>query len=300
MVKGSKMKPKRQTNGDIVFNVIVYGLGILIFLCVAYPLYFVVIASISDPNAVMNGRVWLYPKDITFEGYARLLQDNRVWMGYRNTILYTIVGTFISLAATIPAGYALSRKDLVGRRVLSFFFTFTMFFGGGLIPTFLTVRDFGLYNTFWALVVPFCVSVYNLIITRTFFATSLPQEMLEAAQIDGCSNTRYFFQIALPLSTALLAVIGLYYAVGNWNQYFLALIYLRDSTLQPLQIALRAILLQNKALEFTSGTADTELQKVAEVMKYALIIVASVPILVVYPFIQKYFNQGVMIGAVKG
>ena len=294
------MRAKRLSGGDVAFNMMIYGLGTLILLCIAYPIYFVVIASVSDPNAVMNGRVWFYPVDVTFEGYKRLLVDNRVWTGYRNTIVYTIVGTFISLAATMPAGYALSRKDLVGRKVLSFFFTFTMFFGGGLIPTFLTVRDFGLYNTFWAMVVPFCVSVYNLIITRTFFSASLPIELLEASQIDGCSNTRFFFQIALPLSRAVLAVIGLYYAVGNWNQYFLALIYLRDSRLQPLQIALRAILLQNKAMEFTSGTADTELQRIADVMKYSLIIVASVPILMVYPFIQKYFNQGVMIGAVKG
>lgn len=294
------MKAKRLSGGDVAFNLMIYGLGTLILLCIAYPIYFVVIASVSDPNAVMNGRVWFYPVEVTFEGYKRLLADNRVWTGYRNTIVYTIVGTFISLAATMPAGYALSRKDLVGRKVLSFFFTFTMFFGGGLIPTFLTVRDFGLYNTFWAMVVPFCVSVYNLIITRTFFSASLPIELLEASQIDGCSNTRFFFQIALPLSRAVLAVIGLYYAVGNWNQYFLALIYLRDSRLQPLQIALRAILLQNKAMEFTSGTADTELQRIADVMKYSLIIVASVPILMVYPFIQKYFNQGVMIGAVKG
>ena len=204
-----------QNRNDWLFNALLYGVGILLLLIVLYPLYFVVIASFSNAYDVTNGNVWLVPMRPTLRGYALILEDAKIWVGYRNTILYTGIGTAISLAATIPAGYALSRRDLVGRNALSLFFAFTLFFSGGLLPTFFTVKNAGLYNTFWVMVLPFCVSVYNLIITRTFFAASIPQELLEAAQIDGCTNTRFFFQMVLPLSKAILAVIGLYYAVGN-------------------------------------------------------------------------------------
>jgi len=288
------------TRTDRYFNIALYTFGALLLFIVLYPIYFVVIASFSNAYDVSNGNVWLVPVRPTLKGYSLILADMKIWIGYRNTIVYTIVGTFISLAATLPAGYALSRKDLVGRNVLSLFFVFTLFFSGGLLPTFFTIRNVGLYNTFWVMVIPFCVSVYNLIITRTFFSSSIPEELLEAAQLDGCNNTRFFFQIALPLSKAVIAVIGLYYAVGNWNQYFNALIYLKNDQLVPLQLVLRDILLKNKAMAETSGVAAAELQMTIDSMKYAVIVVSTIPIMCAYPFIQKHFNQGVMIGAVKG
>lgn len=290
----------KRTRSDAVFDAVAILLGILIVIAIVYPLYFIVIASFSSPAEVANGHVWLLPKSITFEGYQRILDDSRIWLGYRNTILFTIVGTFISLAFTVPAGYALSRKDLRGRQAIMIFFMITMFFGGGLIPTYLTVSKFGLTNTFWVVVLPFSVSVYNMIVVRTFFQTNVPQELLEAAQLDGCSNWRFFFSIVLPLSKAILAVIGLYCAVGQWNQYFTSLVYVRDPNLIPLQQVLRNILLQNQAVSGTGALAQAELQRVADIMKYGVIIVSTLPVMCVYPFVQKYFNKGVMIGAVKG
>ena len=290
----------KRTRSDAVFDAVAILLGILIMIAIVYPLYFIVIASFSSPAEVANGHVWLLPKSITFEGYQRILDDSRIWLGYRNTILFTIVGTFISLAFTVPAGYALSRKDLRGRQAIMIFFMITMFFGGGLIPTYLTVSKFGLTNTFWVVVLPFSVSVYNMIVVRTFFQTNVPQELLEAAQLDGCSNWRFFFSIVLPLSKAILAVIGLYCAVGQWNQYFTSLVYVRDPNLIPLQQVLRNILLQNQAVSGTGALAQAELQRVADIMKYGVIIVSTLPVMCVYPFVQKYFNKGVMIGAVKG
>lgn len=293
-----KQKVKRQ-KGDMFFDIVAIIIGAILVLAVAYPMYFIIIASFSNPSEVSNGNVWLLPKGITFEGYKKIFVEERIWIGYRNTILYTVVGTFLSLLFTIPAAYALSRKDLRGRNWLMMFFIFTMFFNGGLIPTYLTVNSFKLTDTFWVIVVPFAVSVYNLIIARTFFASSIPTELLEAAQLDGCSNTRFLLTIVLPLSKAIIAVIGLYCAVAQWNQYFTSLIYVRDQKLIPLQLVLRSILLQNQQSN-ASTLATSEVQRVADMMKYGVIIVSTVPIMCVYPFIQKHFNQGVMIGSVKG
>lgn len=285
---------------DRIFAVIVSILSALMLIIAFYPMWFVLIASISDQGAVYAGKVWLWPVKINFDGYIKILEDTRIITGYRNTIFYTVLGTIISMATTIPCGYALSRKDLPGRNFFTFFFIFTMFFNGGLIPTFLTVNNFGLYDTIWALMIPFCISVYYLVIVKTFYQSSIPDELLEAAQLDGCNNTRFFFQIVLPASKAILAVMALYYAVGNWNSYFYAMIYIKSEELKPLQLVLRDILLSNKALVNTSSTAAAELQKVADSIKYASIVVATVPMLLVYPLIQKYFDKGVMIGAVKG
>ena len=237
----------------------------------------------------------------TVDGYKEILRHAEIWVGYRNTIFYTVVGTVIGLAVNIPAAYALSRHDLVGRKIITFFFIFTMFFNGGLIPTYFTIRDFGLYNSFWVMVLPFSVVVYHIIIARTFFDSSLPQGLLDAAQIDGCSNLRFFFQIALPLSKAVLAVIALYTAVAQWNAYFNALVYIKDDGLKPLQLIVRNILITNQSIAGTGdGLAAQEARRLSELMKYAVIIVTTVPIMCVYPFVQKYFSKGVMIGAIKG
>ncbi|MDO5425731.1 MAG: carbohydrate ABC transporter permease [Eubacteriales bacterium] len=275
-------------------------LGILVFVVTVYPLYFVVIASFSSPSAVSGGQVWLFPKSVTLEGYRRVFENERIWLGYRNTIFYTIAGTLISLAFTLPAGYALSRKDLVGRNAISLFFVFTMYFSGGLIPTYFIVDSFHLTNTFWVIILPFAVNVYHLIIVRTFFQSTIPDDLLEVSQLDGCSNTRFFVSIVLPLSKAILAVVGLYSAVSLWNQYFTSLVYVRDDSLVPLQLVLREILLQNQTVSGAASVSNVELQKVGEIMKYAVIIVSTVPIMCVYPFLQKYFNKGVMVGAIKG
>jgi putative aldouronate transport system permease protein len=292
---------KRQTMSDNLFDTINVFLSILILLIVVYPLYFIIIASFSDPSAVNSGKVWIWPSNVNLEGYIRVLKDIRVWRGYRNTILYTILGTSFSLLFTLPAAYSLSRKDMPGRNIVMMYFVFTMFFSGGLIPTYLTVNNFKLTNTIWVLVIPFSVSAYNLIIARTFFASNIPQELLEAALMDGCGNTRFFVSVVVPLSKAIIAVIGLYCAVGQWNQFFLSLVYTRDRGLMPLQMALREILLANSINETTSSGTDLySRQRVADMMKYSLIIIATVPVMCFYPFIQKHFAKGIMIGSVKG
>ena len=292
---------RRVTGKDLAFNIVLYAICIIILLIVVYPLYFIVIASFSNPTEVANGKVWLWPSQFTVDGYKEILRHAEIWVGYRNTIFYTVAGTLIGLAVNIPAAYALSRRDLVGRKVITFYFIFTMFFNGGLIPTYFTIRDFGLYNSFWVMVLPFSVVVYHIIIARTFFDSSLPQGLLDAAQIDGCSNLRFFFQIALPLSKAVLAVIALYTAVAQWNAYFNALVYIKDDGLKPLQLIIRSILIKNQSITGTGdGLAAQEARRLSELMKYAVIIVTTVPIMCVYPFVQKYFSKGVMIGAIKG
>ncbi|GGA48170.1 sugar ABC transporter permease [Paenibacillus physcomitrellae] len=298
--KTKNPKIKNNRSSDTVMEVLLYIFAVLFLIILIYPLYFIIIASFSDPSSVANGQVWFYPKGFTLDGYTELLKHKNIWVGYRNTILYTIVGTAIGLAVNIAAAYALSRKDLVGRKFLSLFFIFTMFFSGGLIPTFLTVRDFHMYDTFLVMVLPFSVIVYDIIVARTFFQTSIPGDLWEAAQIDGCGNLRYFFQVVLPLSKAIIAVLGLWIAVGYWNSYFNALIYLKNPNLYPLQLILRNILITNQMQSgMGTGEAAQIALRLASMMKYSVIIVATVPILCVYPFIQKYFNQGVMIGAVK-
>lgn len=296
----ARQKVRRQRK-DVVFDVILYTICALLLVVILYPLWFIIIASFSDPSAVAGGHVWLWPVGFTLEGYQELLRQPQVWLGYRNTIAYTVVGTLIGLMVNIPAAYALSRKDLWGRKGLMGLYVFTMFFSGGLIPIFLTVQQAGLYNTFWVLVLPFSVSAYNIIVARTFFETSLPPDLWDAAQIDGCGNLRFFFTMALPLSKAVISVIALWTAVGQWNSYFNALIYIRDENLYPLQLIMRNILITNQNFAaLGTGEAAMIAMRRANLVRYAMIIVATVPIMCVYPFIQKYFDQGVMIGAVKG
>lgn len=291
----------RRQGRDVVFDAILYCICTVLLLIILYPLWFIVIASFSDPSAVAGGHVWVWPVGFTLDGYDELLKQPKVWLGYRNTIAYTVAGTLIGLAVNIPAAYALSRKDLWGRKGLMGLYVFTMFFSGGLIPIFLTVQQAGLYNTFWVLVLPFSVSAYNIIVARTFFETSLPPDLWDAAQIDGCGNLRFFFTMALPLSKAVISVIALWTAVGQWNSYFNALIYIRDENLYPLQLIMRNILITNQNFAaLGTGEAAMIAMRRANLVRYAMIIVATVPIMCVYPFIQKYFDQGVMIGAVKG
>lgn len=294
------MKKKKALSGDKIVNVIFYIIAIVMILLIIYPLWFVVIASFSNPADVANGEVWLWPKQWDLSGYIELFKQKQLWTSYRNTILYTLVGTLIALAVNIPAGYAMSRKDLVGKKWINVFYLIPMFVSGGLIPTYFVVKSFGLLNSFWVMVLPFSVSTYNIIVARTFFKSSLPESLWEAAQIDGCGTIQYFFQFALPLSKAVLAVIGLWTAVGLWNSWFNALIYIQDESLQPLQLLLRRILISNQSLlGAATGTMAQELRQLSDMMKYASIVISTLPIMCLYPFLQKYFNQGVMIGAVK-
>ncbi|MDB6353147.1 carbohydrate ABC transporter permease [Trichococcus sp. K1Tr] len=298
-IKKTEYKKKRKLT-DTLFDIGVYGFAILLMLLIIYPLWFVIIASFSNPAEVANGNVWFWPSEWKLDGYIELFKQDIIWRSYFNTIIYTVVGTFVALAVNIPAGYALSRKDLVGRKWISLFYIIPMFVGGGLIPTYLIIKEFGLLDTFWVMVLPFAVSTFNIIIARTFFSTSLPEGLWEAAQIDGCNTFRYFFSFVIPLSKAILAVIGLWTAVGIWNSWFNALIYLTNEDLQPLQLVLRRILIANESLlGATSGSLATELRQLSDMMKYAAIVVSTLPIMCLYPFLQKYFNQGVMIGSIK-
>lgn len=288
---------KQALRSEKLFNIVTYIIGFLIILIILYPLYFVLIASVSDPNYVRNGMTLLLPKGVTLDAYKMVFEDKQVWKGYYNTIIYTLGATLFSLLVLMPAAYALSRKDFAFKGPISIYFLITMFFNGGLIPTYLQIMKFGLLDTFWVMVIPFSVSVYHLIVARTYFSSSIPDELYEASTLDGCSNTIFFVKIVLPLSKAILAVIGLYVAVGSWNGYYNALIYLNDDNRKPLQIVLRSILLMSQVDQ--TGSWDDKVRK-AEMLKYALIVVSTVPIMCVYPFLQKYFAKGVMIGSVKG
>ncbi|MCG7383480.1 carbohydrate ABC transporter permease [Paenibacillus sp. ACRRY] len=297
----------RETRQDKIFLTLNYIYVTIAFLLVAYPLVYMISASISNPKEVASGAMWLFPKDITFEGYERVLQDQRIWSGYANTILYTVVGTAVNLAVTIPAAYALSRRDLVGRGFFMGIFMFTMFFGGGLVPSYLLIKELGMINSMWALILPSAASVWNIIVSRTFFQGTIPSELQEAAQIDGCSNFKLFFKIVLPLSMPIIAVMALFYGVGHWNSYFSAMIYLNDSAKYPLQLVLRQILVLQEMsaqgsgmMDGSSASALNNKAEVAALVRYAVIIVSTLPVIIIYPFLQRYFVQGVMIGSVKG
>lgn len=287
---------------DRAFNIINYVVLALFLVSVAYPLLYILSASFSDPRAVISGRMWLWPVDVTLDGYRAVFRNSRIITGFQNSLFYTVVGTFVSVVLTILAAYPLSRRDLAGRNVIMFFFVFTLLFGGGLIPTYLVVRETGLLNTRLALIIPAALSVYNMIITRTFFQTTIPDELLEAAQIDGCSDFRFLRDVVIPLSGPILAVNALFYAVAQWNQYFSALIYLTNPDLFPLQLILREILVQNQVDLTQISDIDQLMQRqnLQDLLKYSLIVVASAPVLIIYPFVQKHFVRGVLIGSLKG
>ena len=288
---------------DRILYFVVYTVIILFLLVILYPIIFIISASFSEGSEVQLGRVYLWPVKPTLEGYRAVFSHRNIMTGYRNTILYTLGGTLINVVVTVLCAYPLSRRDMPIRGFFVFLFVFTMFFGGGLIPTYLLVNSLGMVNTFWALLIPGAMSVYNMIITRTFFQNGVPHELLEASQIDGCSDARYFFSILLPLSQAVISVISLYYAVAHWNSYFSALIYIRDASKYPLQMVLREILFRNQQLaNVLDGDPKTfeQLNRVSQLLRYVVMIVASVPMLCAYPFVQKHFVKGVMIGSVKG
>ena len=291
----------RESRGDRVFNFSVNLIGILVMLIVLIPLIFVVAASFSDPDRVLRGEVLLIPKGFTLQAYTMVFENEAIWRGYRNTIFYTLAGTFINIILTVMAAYPLSRKEMKGRRFFTLIILFTMYFNGGLIPTYLLVRDLGMYNTVWAILIPSAISAYNLIVAKSFFEQSIPQELYESAKLDGCGSVQTLFSIVLPLSKAILAVLILYYGVAHWNAYFNALVYLRDENLHPLQIVLRNILLLGQTEQMGSNDVGMgEKIKMVEAIKYSVIVVSSVPILLLYPLAQRYFVSGVMIGAVKG
>ena len=286
---------------DTMFGAAVVVLSIIIFIIIVYPLWFVVIASISNSNLVNLGQVTFWPKDIRLYGFEQIMEDTRIWKGYANTILYVVAGTALNMVVTMPAAYALSRKNFKTRNKIMMYFVFTMFFSGGLVPTYMTISSLGLISTKTILIIFVAVNTYNLIIARTFIENSIPEDLYEAAVLDGCSHFTYFMKVVLPLSKAVNSVLILYYAVYHWNDYFNALIYNNKEDNAPLQIILREILLLNQAYANGNGGVQGGYgQSSADQVKYAVIIVSTLPILCVYPFVQKYFEKGVMIGAVKG
>ena len=300
----------KESNMDRLFNIINMILLCLALFIAAYPIYFIIIASVSSPSAVNFGEVWLWPKGFTLKGYEFVIQNEKLWIGYKNTVILTIVGTSINLLLTLSAAYALSKSDLPGMRFVMFMLIFTMFFGGGLIPTYILVSNLKLRNTLWALIIPTAVSMYNIILTRTYFLKNISQELIQAAKIDGCSEFRAFISVVLPLSGPIIATMGLFYGIGHWNQFFQALLYISKEELYPLQLILREILLIGNTvvtdmLKNAPQTGEnlkyiSQMMERAEILKYAVIIVASAPVLMIYPFLQRFFMKGIMVGSLKG
>ena len=299
-----KSRYARMSRGDIVFETIVYIVLGILALTVLYPLYFVVIASFSDPKLVVGGQVWWYPKGLTIDNYMQCFKNDDLMLGYRNAFILLILGTATNLVLTILCAFPLSRRDLWGRNAIMIYCTIPMFFGGGLIPTYLTVtQTLHLKNSWWAVILVGGIATYNMIIMRTFFMTSIPYELQEAADIDGSTPFKTLLRIILPLSIPVICVIGLYYGVGIWNSYFSALIYLPNKNKWPLQLFLRQILVNNDLSAVDGGGSADEMARRAmraETIKYAIVVLASIPMLIIYPFVQRYFVKGVMIGSVKG
>lgn len=299
-MKHTRNKVRRQGK-DLLFDIVLYSICAVLLLLVLYPLWFIVIASFSDPSAVAGGHVWLWPVGFTLDGYDELFRQAEVWTGYRNTIVYTVLGTIFGLMVNIPAAYALSRKDLWGRRGLMGLYVFTMFFSGGMIPTYLVVSKLKLIDSFWAMILPSAMGVWNVILIKTYIQSSIPSEIFESAAIDGCSDWKYFINMVIPLAKPIIAVMVLLYAVGKWNDFFSALLYLNDVNKQPLQLLLRNILVQNDSIGMAMNLAQQmSRQELKTQLQYSLIIVSSVPVMILYPFIQKYFVKGIMMGSIKG
>jgi putative aldouronate transport system permease protein len=292
---------KKSKSDEPLFDLIINIIAFIILLILLYPVLFVLSASISDPAKVMIGDVILFPKGLTIEPYKMVFQNKEILVGFKNSVLYTVFGTGLNVFLTILAAYPLSRKDLPGRNLFIFIITFTMFFGGGMIPNYLLIKDLHLLNTFSSMILPTAIATMNLIIMRTYFQSSIPVELQEAAFIDGCSNLRLLLSIILPLSKPIIAIMILYYGVDHWNNFFNALLYLRDKNRYPLQLILRNILLQSQMQDMGSATFGLrEQMMLGESMKYSVMVVASLPMIIIYPFVQKYFVKGVMIGALKG
>lgn len=291
----------REPFGDRILMIFIYAVLSVILIIILYPLLHILAASFSDTQAVISGKVTIFPIHPTLLAYKTVFANSQILIGFGNTFFYTIVGTLIQVTLTILLGFPLSRKEFVGRKLLMMIIVFTMFFEGGLIPTYMIVRDLGLLNTRWAMILPKAMGVWQVIIAVTFFRTTIPTELYESAQLDGCSDSGFIWRVVLPLSKPIIAVLVLMYAVVNWNSYFDALIYLNSSNLYPLQLVLRNILVLNQMTSLSPEVAYrmSQLRGLADLLKYALIVVASVPILAFYPFIQRYFVKGMMIGSLK-
>lgn len=295
---------RKLTKGDRIFDAINITIILLFTIVILYPLIFVLNASFSDPREVFNSPLLLWPRGFTLAGYQRVFENKDIWIGFKNAIIYTVLGTFINVAMTTLAAYPLSRRSFSGKKVITFLFTFTMFFSGGLIPTYLVNQSLGIVNTLWVMVLPGAISVYNMIIMRTYFQQNIPVELEESAFIDGATDLQLLWKVVLPLSTPILAVMTMYYGVGRWNSYFDAMIYLSDRALFPLQLILREILIQSQMGDsvnqqmMTSSQAEVNLVK--QSIKYGVVIVSTVPVLLFYPIVSKYFEKGIMVGAIKG
>lgn len=287
---------------DKIFLIFNDFLLLMALLLVIFPIIYIISSSFSSPQAVSSGRVVLFPVDFSLRGYEAVFEHDAVMLGYLNTIIYTLSGTFINLAMTILAAYPLSRRRMPGKPIIMFLFTFTMIFSGGLIPTYMLNSSLGLVNTRWVMIIPNAISIFNMIIARTFFESNIPEELLEAAQIDGCDHVRFLFNMVLPLSKPILAVLALYYAVGHWNAYFDAFIYLSNEKLFPLQIILREILVLNQidSTLIVDPVIAQARQGMSDLLKYSLIVVASAPFMCIYPFVSKHFVRGALTGSIKG
>lgn len=300
------MKKRRITvNSDTVFDTVNTLLMVILLFVFVWPLWFVIIASFSDPSQVWAGNVLLLPKDITLISYEELIAYKQIWTGYANSIFYTVTGTALNMVLTVCCAFPLSRKNFPPRKLLLVLVMFTMYFNGGIIPTYMMMRKVGILNTRWAMIVPGAISVYNMLVVRSYFINSIPKELEEAAIIDGANLAQYLWKIVLPLSKPVLAVVGLYYAVAHWNDFYNALLYLNDAAMKPLQSILRELLTSSQMLadQISSGVDAASLlekKNLAETMKYSMIIVSVIPMMCVYPFVQKHFVKGVMVGSIKG
>ena len=296
-----------RSRDDYIINFVAYFLCSLVLIATLYPLIYVVSASFSEPSEVINGNIWLLPKNVTLDGYEMILDYDPIWIGYRNSLLYTVLGSVINMVMTVLCAYPLSRKDWLPRNFFMKFCLVTMYFGGGLIPTYLVVRNLRMTNTIWAMMIPCAMSFYNALIVRSYFSNSIPHELQEAAELDGANPMQYLIKVVLPLSKPVLAVVWLYYAVGHWNDYYTALVYISDRELIPLQTALREVLMSASSIAdmLHNGSSDLamkmqEKQELAMSLKYTSIIAGIIPMMIAYPFVQKYFVRGVMVGAIKG
>lgn len=292
---------KSRSAADLIFDAINMVLMTVIFVMIAYPLYYLLVASFTEPDVVRTGQLLLFPRQLYWEGYLKCFHYADIWIGYKNTFIYAIGGSVLALIVTLPTAYALSRNDMFLRTPIMLFFSFTMFFGGGLIPNYLLMKDLNIYNTMWVMILPGCVSVWNLIICRSFFSANIEQSLLDAARIDGCNDFQFFFKIVLPISKTIMAVMLLFYASSKWNAYFDAMIYLRNRALFPLQLVLKGLL---HSVDINNMMDDMEafaqMEKLVDQLKYCIIVISIAPMMLFYPFVQKYFVKGVMVGSLKG
>lgn len=298
----NKVKFRNMSMGDKIFTVTNYVILSIILVVILYPLIYVVSASFSDPQAVVSGEVVLFPVRPTLRGYEAVFKNGKILTGFANSFFYLIVGTIINLVMTMLCAYPLSRKEFTARNKLSLYFVFTMYFSGGMVPSYILINKLGMLNTRWAMLIPMAMSTYNMIICRTYIVNSIPDELYEASQMDGCTPFKYMMQVVLPLCKPILAVLTLYYGVSRWNDYFSPMLYLYKDELQPLTIVMKEILIMGQVdmTQVTDASAVSKLQGMSELLKYSTIVVACIPVMLLYPLIQKHLVKGVMVGAVKG